>query len=96
MVILMFDIIKEITDVFPLIEKVYFQNDLSEFQKYRYNELYEFHFSLGLWIRNNLLKESEKLFIYLKKSGVNCKDDMSELIINMFYITIKNRTVLDR
>lgn len=51
-----------------------------------YDKLCDCHFGLGTWIRNNLLDESSNLYSLFLKGGVMQKDDMSGLIIRLFYI----------
>lgn len=52
----------------------------------------EFHDSLGRWIRNNwgLWTGKSKLYKYLESLGLYHPDDMSNLIIEMFFAHIRN------
>ena len=62
----------------------------------KYDELYQYHFGLGLWIRNNLLKMNGELFQMLAEEGFSQKDEMSSFLTEQFYIykqvneTLKN------
>lgn len=50
------------------------------------------HFGLGLYIRNNYLtpeSDLQKLFV---ADGVQCKDDMSSVIIRMWHRRLKRET----
>lgn len=74
---------------FPLIERLFTKDEFDEFIACDYQNMHKYHLSLGMWIRNNLLNsggQPEKLFI---KGGLENKDDMSSLIINLFYIYAK-------
>ncbi len=61
------------------------QNDLKHC---KYNDLVYFHFTLGAYIRNELLCDT---FLYdlFKNKGIENKDDMSHLLICIFYLFIK-------
>ena len=71
---------------FPLIERLLTKD---KFIACDYQNMYKYHLGLGMWIRNNLLilgGQLEKLFI---KGDLKNKDDMSSLIIDLFYIYAK-------
>ena len=81
----------EIEKTFPTIKKALSQEDLLIFKNTPKDDLYLYHFGLGLWIRNNLLFNSESnLYDLFFESGVRCADDMSDIIIRMFYCHVKN------
>ena len=84
-------IINEIKKNFPNIEKLFNQKTLKEFIKCPYNDLTLYHFSLGIWIRNNLLKDEDVLYKMFNDSGITQKDDMSFFIINLFYIYLHTK-----
>ena len=73
------------------LEEFYTHTDLSEFLNADYYDLYKFHFSIGLTIRNYLLKEDSVLYSLLKSAGIIQRDDMSSLILQLFYISLKSK-----
>lgn len=81
----------EIEKSFPIIEKHCLPEDLYEFEHCNYAFLSNYHFGLGLWIRNNLLNENSRLCQLFIKSNIHHKDDMSSLIIRLFYIYLQNK-----
>ena len=56
-----------------------------------YNNLISYHFSIGIFIRTNLL-DNTTLYHLLKSKGMKNKDDMSILILQLFYLYINNKT----
>lgn len=79
---------KELENCFSRLEKNMTKDSLNEFQSCLYEDLYRYHFGLGTWIRNCLLKNGSHLYLILAKGGIQNKDDMSALIIRLYYIYI--------
>lgn len=79
----------EIEKSFPEIEKFFDQKSLKAFMNCSASGLSRYHFSLGLWIRNNLLAEGTHLLAVFNSLGITIKDDMSEVIIMYFYYCLK-------
>lgn len=78
---------KIIEDALSQIEKqINDKESILLFINCKYNDLNLYHFGLGTWIRNNLLQTNSQLYNLFLKAGINSKDDMSLLIINLFYI----------
>lgn len=57
----------------------------------RYVERYRFHFGFGIWVRNCLLTEGSPLLCFFEDGGVEEKDEMSDLLLKLFYLYRKNR-----
>jgi len=79
----------EIEKCFPNIEKLLSEKDLMNFKNTPISELYKYHFNLGLWIRNDMLRSKKsplrQVFI---KNGIENPDDMSSIIILLFHYYI--------
>ena len=78
---------------FPNLEKLFTAEELAEFISTPISDLYLYHFSLGMWIRNNLLyPEGSCLCDLLLENGIEHPDDMSFFIIKSFhdYLSKKN------
>ena len=84
-----------IEEVFPEIEKQFDKQTLGEFLACDFRNLNKYHFGLGLWIRNHLLVENKELKTLFVSGGVTSYDDISALIIRLFYIYVRNKQ-LDR
>lgn len=80
----------EISKTFPQIAHIMSEDYLMEFIKTPITQLNDYHFGLGLWIRNNLLQPKSKLYQEFIKNGFGFKDDMSTMIIIMlhYYLNI--------
>ncbi len=70
---------REIEKTFPQIEKLFDKASLDDFSKCDYIDLPMYHFGLGTSIRNS---EIFKVFV---NHGITQKDDMSSLLIHLFY-----------
>lgn len=79
----------EIKKSFSDIEKLLDKNALENFIACNYRDIIGYHFCLGIWIRNNLLKESSRLYQLFKLAGIEEKDNMSSLIMQMFYLNLQ-------
>lgn len=54
-----------------------------------YNELDQYHFGLGTWMRNQLLKDESGLYQLMKNAGIKQTDEMSYLLIRLLYLHLK-------
>jgi len=79
------DLHTKISEIFPILELVLHQNDLNDFKNTDKDNLYLYHFGLGLYIRNNLLSENNNLFLIFVENNIINKDDMSSYIIESFH-----------
>lgn len=81
-------LIREIEKSFPKIKSFFDENSLIEFKNYDYKNLYHYHFGLGIQIRNKLLSEGDLLNLFLR-SGIEDKDTMSMLMIQLYYLDLQ-------
>ena len=82
------DLYNEIKKVFPKLKNFFSVKELDEFLKCNCEELYVYHFGFGTWIRNTILKDSS-LYHAFRARGISQADDMSTLLIQLFYIYLK-------
>ena len=79
----------EIEKIFPRMEKLLSEKDLTAFRNTSIPNLCAYHFDMGMWIRNNLLYPREsalrKLFI---DNGIDDPDEMSSIIIRLFHFYV--------
>ena len=80
---------KQIKKSFSEIEKLFDEQTLNNLAACDYSDLWRYHFELGIRIRNHLLQTDSPLFQALSESGIHSKDDMSALIIQLFYLHLK-------
>lgn len=71
---------------FPEIEALFSEKSMDEFLSCAFENLYFYHFGLGTYIRNSLLKEGGGLLELFLQCGLHEKDEMSHLIIELFYL----------
>lgn len=84
---------KEIIKCLPVIERSLSRSIMMKFLNSSYEDLSDFHFNIGLWIRNNLLKDSGEpdcLYRMFRDIGITQSDDMSTIITELFYIYMKS------
>ena len=85
------ELLSEIKKSFPTIEKLFDESSWNKFMDTDYSNLSGYHFGLGTWIRNHILAENSNLLHLFLCVGINQKDDMSALIIQLFYIDKKSK-----
>ena len=86
------ELYKEITKTFTAIEAAFPKEELLIFRDTPIGDLCLYHFSLGVWIRNNLIQQKESILYELfNENHIEHPDDMSHIIIMLFhqYITYK-------
>lgn len=76
----------QLNDCFKTLEGLFNPETMEEFLNTSYANLADYHFGLGLWLRNNPLDKGQPLFNHLRRLGIDNKDDMSALIIRLFYL----------
>ncbi len=83
-----------------IIEKAFLQMEqvfenapevLEQFLQHDKEDLIEYHFSLGLWIRNEILRPNLQLYNILRKRGISHEDDMSGYLIKEFHEYMSNK-----
>ena len=76
---------KLIHQYFFILKSYFSQEAFSRFIAVPQEELWQYHFTFGLWIRNELLEKDGLLFAQFAKRGFAHKDDMSDIIIRVFH-----------
>ena len=78
-------------DCFLQLEKNIPKPLLRQFISKPYSMLTQYHFSIGMLIRNSHLNDDNPLSILLRKSGIDSPDDMSDLVLHLFYIHLQTK-----
>lgn len=86
----------EIQNCFPKIINAMEKDSIQTFVSSDYCSLYKYHFGLGTFIRNNLLKENSYLYNKFKAANITHKDDMSQLIITLLYIYLNEERIISK
>ena len=77
---------KDMNDCFVELERMLSPKFIKEFKKKKQESLVEYHFGLGMWMRNNWgLWKGSRLRDYLAQLGFRHTDDMSGAIITCFW-----------
>lgn len=84
-------LLKRIEKSFPTIEKLFDENLLIEFANSDFASLPNDYVRLNVLLCNSLFAENRRLYDELKKYGVYRIDDVSEFIVNLFYIYLKEK-----
>jgi len=83
---------KDLDDCFVELKKMLPSKVLNEMQVKTEKEMIEYHFGLGVWLRNNWgLWGGSRLATYFKKIGLVHPDDMSGLILTTFWRHLHNK-----
>ena len=77
--------ILELEKEFLNMEEIFNKEYLKQFMCCKYDNIYLYHFRLGTWIRNNLLNDKVLINVF-EFFCIYHKDDMSYIIIRLFYI----------
>lgn len=80
-----YSLLIEISKTFYNITQTMPNDALNEFIKTPHEQLNNYHFDLGLWIRNNLLKADTSLYTEFIKNNYNSSDEMSATIISVLH-----------
>ena len=76
---------RELEKSFSEIEKIFDEISMFNFINSNYNDLCLYHFGLGTFIRNNILQEKSEIYKIFLQSGIKDKDEISSIIIKLFY-----------
>jgi hypothetical protein len=82
--------------LFPEIEKTFVRLEgylgaqgCKEFKQSSFADLYQYHFGLGMYIRNHFLGEKHKLYQLFAKAGAAERDEISFLLIQLFWVYLR-------
>lgn len=67
------------------------QKTKAEFMSSAYSQIEKYHFVLGLWIWNNILCQDESLYKSFATLGITDMDDISDLLLRLFYIYLTQK-----
>ncbi|NLF28609.1 MAG: hypothetical protein GX592_11990 [Clostridiales bacterium] len=76
---------------FSDLEKLFDSESLRNLVHGDYGDLGVHHLFLGGWIRDNLLREDSDICAVFRKGGVSNREDMSLLLLELFYIDMRVR-----
>jgi len=62
---------------------------LAEFKGKPADQLHDYHFGLGLYLRNNILTSDSVLVKSFKENGITHYDDMSSAIIRLWHTSLQ-------
>ncbi len=84
-------LLEEIKKTLPIMEQSLSLKEMNQFSSGKYEELICYHYGWGMWIRNELLKNSTVLYHEFCRAGILNRDDMSDLLIKLFYLYLKEK-----
>lgn len=58
---------------------------VNEFLSNGFKGVFKYHLSMGLWLRNTVLFDGSDVYEEFVKHGIDNKDDMSFLYLQLFY-----------
>lgn len=89
------DLISEIRKTYPFLKNYFTPKKLSEFLSKNYTDIYLYHFGLGTWVRENIIPNPDYKDLYnlFRSLGITHTDDMSFLILSLFYIDLKTERI---
>ncbi len=81
----------KISELYELMEDLMEENDLKEFRNRDVDNLNSYHFGLGLWLRNNVLKKDNEIYKLFFDLGIENKDDMSNELVEGFFFYLNGK-----
>ncbi len=79
----------ELKKVFDYIILNVGKENLKEFIHCNHNELEDYHFSMGLWFRNNVIDINKPITDFFNELNITNKDDISHLLILLFWYYVQ-------
>lgn len=79
-------ILDSLAEVRPQIEEDFW----ADFARAPEDELYDYHFGLGLHLRNHALTPGSELYRLFTAEGFTQKDDMSSLMLRVWHEALNN------
>lgn len=64
---------------------------LDGFKSKSSDELSEYHFGLGLYLRNNVLTDGSDIFLMFREVGITERDDMSSVMIRLWHTELQGQ-----
>ena len=80
---------KEIKKLYCLMEDILDYDRIEEFIKHDIDDIWSNDFGLTLWVRDNVLDESNTIYRDFVRNGIENKDVMSYELIDGFYWYLK-------
>ncbi|MBP3434707.1 MAG: hypothetical protein J6K62_00025 [Clostridia bacterium] len=82
---------EEIVKAVQLLDETLSREQKEAFMNQKYDDIYTNHFGLGMWIRNHMLQPDSSLYKVLNSVGMHQTDDMSDLLLRLFYIHLHTK-----
>lgn len=80
------DIPKDLDDCFDQLKKKLKPEDLAKMKSGTEEDMIQYHFGLGMWMRNNWgLRKGGRLATWFNDKGIHHPDDMSGIILDSFW-----------
>jgi hypothetical protein len=82
---------KMIMDLWAEIKAAAFtpENSVREFKNAKFCDLGDYHFGLGLHLRNNILTGDSEIYAKFKECGITERDEMSAAMIKLWYLSVQ-------
>lgn len=85
---------KNLDECFVELKKIFSKDELAEIKDSKEEDMIKFHFGLGMWIRNNWIRETDSpLKKYFNEMGIFHPDDMSGIIFTSFHRHLHNKEI---
>jgi Domain of unknown function (DUF6794) len=85
---------RDLDDCFAQLKQLLEPVDIEKMKSGTENDMIEYHFTLGLWMRNNWgLWGSSRLAKWFNAQGVEHPDDMSGIILNSFWRHLNGKPI---
>lgn len=85
---------KDLDDCFAELEKILKPEDIKKMKEGTENDMIQYHFGLGMWIRNNWgLRGESHLAKWFNAQGIKHPDDMSGIILDSFWRHLNSKPI---
>lgn len=85
---------KDLNDSFVQLKKLLKPKDIEKMRRGTEDDMIEYHFGLGMWMRNNWgLWKGSRLAKWFNAQGINHPDDMSGIILDSFWRHLNDKPI---
>jgi hypothetical protein len=84
---------RDLDDALIEMDRIMGSSGRADVLKIKEDEMVAYHYSIGLWMRNNWLRHHSRLGQYFRQLGIYEYDDMSGIILNSYWRQLHGKPI---